>query len=219
MSRGLDFLCVTETWLSLASPSLLLNSHHRIAAILIPRGCRVGKEEEKYLFLKVTLNAGTFAWTSFTSFELCLFELGRSHVVLCAVIYRPPKYSKDFISDFSEFLAEILPKYERVLIIDDFNIHTFCPDELIWRNFLNVIDSFNFLQSVCGPTHELGHTLDWVLSHGLCVSNLDICDTVFSDHMLILFDIPTQCPVKPYVLCLTPPLQLCSPQLLLVSVS
>ena len=79
--------------------------------------------------------------SSFTSFELCLFELGRSRVVLCAVIYRPPKYNKAFINDFSEFLAEIPPKYDRVLIIGDFNIHTCCPDEPISRNFLNVIDS------------------------------------------------------------------------------
>lgn len=137
-----------------------------------------------------------FLQSSVTSFELCLFELGRSHVSLCAVIYRPPKYNKSFISDFSEFLAEILPKYDRVLIIGDFNIHICCPDEPISRNFLNVIDSFNFVQSVSGPTHELGHTLDLVLSHGLCVSNMDICDAAFSDHMPILFDIPSQCPVR-----------------------
>lgn len=134
--------------------------------------------------------------SSFRSFELCLFELGLSHVVLCAVIYQPPKYNNDFISDFSEFLAEFLPKYDRVLIIGDFNIHICCPDELISRNFLNVTDSFNFAQSVSGPTHKLGHMLDLVLSH-----NLDICDAIFSDHMPVLFDIPTQCLVK---LCAPP---------------
>lgn len=57
----------------------------------------------------------------------CLFELGVSHVVLCGVIHQPPKYNKDFISDFSEFLAEFLPKYDRVLIVGDFNSHFCCP--------------------------------------------------------------------------------------------
>lgn len=48
------------------------------------------------------------AISSFSSFELSLFELGSSHNVLCAVVYPPsPKYNKDFINDFSDFLAEI----------------------------------------------------------------------------------------------------------------
>nr|XP_061839065.1 uncharacterized protein LOC133621161 isoform X1 [Nerophis lumbriciformis]XP_061839075.1 uncharacterized protein LOC133621161 isoform X1 [Nerophis lumbriciformis] len=201
-SRGLDFLCVTETWLR-AGESAPLNE-------LLPSECSyfnsprpsgrkggglavVFKNDFKCRQIRLQ--------SSFSSFELCMFELGLSDVVLCAVIYRPPKYHKDFITDFSEFLAEILPKYDRVLIVGDFNIHTCCPDEPLSRSFLNIIDSFNFVQSVCGSTHERGHTLDLVLSYGLCVFNLDICDAVFSDHMPILFDIATQCPVK---LCAPP---------------
>lgn len=65
--------------------------------------------------------------SAFSSFELSLFEMGRSHTVLCAVVYRPPKYNKDFLNDFSDFLAEIMPKYDRVLIVGDFNIHVCLP--------------------------------------------------------------------------------------------
>lgn len=56
----------------------------------------------------------------FASFELYLFELGRSHTVLCAVVYRLPKYNKDLINEFSVFLAEIMPKYVHVVV--DFNV-------------------------------------------------------------------------------------------------
>uniref|UniRef100_A0A3B4X257 Reverse transcriptase domain-containing protein n=1 Tax=Seriola lalandi dorsalis TaxID=1841481 RepID=A0A3B4X257_SERLL len=127
--------------------------------------------------------------SSFTSFELSLFELARPHTVLCAVVYRPPKYNKDFISDFSDFLAEIMPKYDRVLIVGDFNVHVCCPDKPMVKDFLNLIDSFNLVQSVCGPTKEHGHTLDLVLSYGLPVFNLEICDALFSEHMPVLFDV------------------------------
>ncbi|CAJ1061240.1 RNA-directed DNA polymerase from mobile element jockey [Xyrichtys novacula] len=197
MSRGLDFLCVTETWLSTGESSPLIE--------LCPPDCCYFNSPRSSgrkgggiaVIFKSDFKCRQICLKfSFTSFEMCLFELGCSHVVLCAVIYRPPKYNKDFISDFSEFLAEILPKYDRVLIVGDFNIHTCCPEEPVSRSLLNLIDSFNFVQSVSGSTHNLGHTLDLVLSHGLCVSNLVICDAVFSDHMPILFDIPTQCPVK-----------------------
>ena len=48
--------------------------------------------------------------------------VSQSDPVLCAVIYRPPKYNKDFVNDFSDLLAEIMPKYDRVLLVGDFNI-------------------------------------------------------------------------------------------------
>lgn len=63
-----------------------------------------------------------------TSFELSLFEMGQSHTMLCAVVYRPPKYNTDFLTDFSVFLADIMPKYDRVLIVGDCNIHVCCPE-------------------------------------------------------------------------------------------
>ncbi len=45
---------------------------------------------------------------NYSSFELNIFELGRFESVFCAVIYRPPKYNKDFINDFSNCLSGIV---------------------------------------------------------------------------------------------------------------
>lgn len=96
------------------------------------------------------------------------------------------------------FLADIMPKYDRVLIVGDCNIHVCCPENPLARDFLNIIDSFNLVQSVTGPTHERGHTLDLVLSYGLPVFNLEICDAFFSDHMPVLFEATVCCQtVKP----------------------
>lgn len=79
------------------------------------------------------------------------------------MVYRPPKYNKDFINDFSVFLAEIMPKYDSVLIVGDFDVHVCCTDTPMVKDFLHLIDSFNLTQSVSGPTHEHGHILDLVL--------------------------------------------------------
>ena len=114
------------------------------------------------------------------------------------MVYLPPKYNRDFLSDFSVFLADIMPKYDRVLIVGDCNIHVCCPENPLVQDFLNIIDSFNLVQSVLGPTHERGHTLDLVSSHGLPVFNLEICDAFFSDHMPVLFEAAVCCQtVKP----------------------
>ena len=54
------------------------------------------------------------------------------------------------------------------------------------------------MQSVIGPTHEHGHTLDLVLSYGLPVFNLVVCDAFFSDDMPVLFEAAVCChTVKP----------------------
>lgn len=88
---------------------------------------------------------------------------------------------------FLIFLAGIMPNYDSVLIIGDFNIHVCCPDKPLVKDFLSLIDSL--VQSVPGPTHEHGHTLDLVLSYGLPVTDLEICDCALSDHMPVLFNI------------------------------
>lgn len=125
----------------------------------------------------------------FTSFELTSFEVGGTDPVFCAVAYRPPKYNKNFINEFTDFPAEIMQKFDRVLIVGDFNIHVCCLDKSMGKDFLTLIDSFNLVQSVTGPTHRLGHTLDLVLSYGLLLSNMEICDSGLSDHMSVLFDV------------------------------
>lgn len=62
------------------------------------------------------------------------------------------------------------------------------------KDFLNLIDSFNLVQSVRGPTEERGHTLDLVLSCGLQLYDIQICMLNFSDHMLVIIQISVPCP-------------------------
>ncbi len=190
-SRDLDFLCVTETWINAGECSPLVE--------LLPADCSyfnspraLGRGGGTGTVFKGSFNCKQCP-ASFSSFELTAFEVGRSDPVLCAVIYCPPKYNKDFLSDFSNFLAGVMPKYDRVLLVGDFNLHVCCPDKPMVKDFLNIVDSFNLKQCVSGPTHEHGHTLDLVLSHGLTVSSLEIGDCVFSDHAPILFSVDFSC--------------------------
>lgn len=110
---------------------------------------------------------------NYYSVELNIFELSRFQTVFCAVIYRPPKY---LINDFSDILSGIMPNYDRILIIGDFNIHICCSTKPLVKDFLSLIDSFNLIQSVMCSTHEHAHTLDLVLLCGSPVSNLEISD-------------------------------------------
>ncbi len=118
-----------------------------------------------------------------------LFIINKPFIVLTAVIYRPPKYSENFISDFADFLSRFTIHYERILIVGDFNIHICCDDKPLAKDFVNVLESFNLTQSVSEPTHQRGHVLDLVLSYGLSLSINEIRVLPVLDHSVILFDI------------------------------
>lgn len=52
----------------------------------------------------------------------------------------------------------------------------------ITEEFLNLLDSMDFKQHVTEPTHNRGHTLDLVITHGLSTCVSSIIDLAVSDH-------------------------------------
>lgn len=71
-------------------------------------------------------------------------------------------------------------KFERTLILDDFNIH------MDKKDFLSVLVCFDLNQFVDCPTHSKGHTIDLVISNGSFVSQLSTSDLGLSDLLAIL---------------------------------
>ena len=66
---------------------------------------------------------------------------------------------------FSEFLSYFMSKFDRVLILGDFNIHVCCPTQGFITDFLDVLDYFNLTQAVNEPTHSKGHLLTLKVIH------------------------------------------------------
>lgn len=191
-SHDLDILFVTETWINVGESTAFTE--------LLPPDClfinsprTTGRGGGIATVFKNRLYCKLLSPISFSSFELSLFELGRHDPVLCAVIFWLPKYNSNFVKDFSEFLAGIMTNYDRILVVGDFNVHVCCPSKPLAKDFLDLIDAFNFLQYVTRPTQEHGHTLDLALSYGLPIVNIQVCDAVFSDHMPVLFEYTLLC--------------------------
>lgn len=64
-------------------------------------------------------------------------------------------------------MSRLITQFDSFLNIGDFNVHLCCGQDVVSREFVNMIDSFDLIQWVKGPTHKLGHTLDLVLSFNL----------------------------------------------------
>lgn len=82
-------------------------------------------------------------------FELPLCKTELSIPILCALIYRHPKFNKSFISEFYDLLSVLVAKFGHKLIVGDINIHTYCPSKQMATDFMHLIDSFNLTQILC----------------------------------------------------------------------
>lgn len=98
--------------------------------------------------------------------------------------------TKYFINEFTAFVGDCVTKYNYILLLGDFYIHVCCQYKPLTMEFFNLIDSFNMVQWVKDPTHVHGHTLDLILSHGFFITNVQVFDTLLSDHMPVLFTMP-----------------------------
>ncbi len=125
------------------------------------------------------------------NFELQLFVLKLYEPLLVALIYRPPKHNKDFLMDFADFLGDFIPKYEQLLILEDFNVHVCCAADFLVKEFINLLNAFDLTLQANVPTHQHGHTLDLVLTYVFSLCDLEVCENGFSDHKTVLFTFPS----------------------------
>ena len=109
-------------------------------------------------------------------------------------MYRAPAPYSTFLTEFSEFLSDLVLKTDKIIIVGDFNIHVDVENDSLSAAFTSLLDSTGFNQNVDKPTHYLNHTLDLVLTYGVEIDNLEIHphNPLLSDHYLITFDFVLQ---------------------------
>ena len=80
-----------------------------------------------------------------------------------AVLYRPPGPRSQFMEEFIEFIADLVTRADKILIIGDFNIHLIKPSDPLGKDILRLLDISNFIQLVHEPTHSSGNTPDLII--------------------------------------------------------
>lgn len=129
----------------------------------------------------------TVSFGTFSAFEY--LALRQSNNFLIVTVYHPPQYRAGFISEFGDFLSNIVTRYDCILISGDFNIHVDNMADSFAIQFTDLLTSFEFIQHISAPTHSHGHTLDLVISKGLEISINGTLDVGFSDHLCIFFSV------------------------------
>ncbi|CAJ1074281.1 hypothetical protein D5F01_LYC19107 [Xyrichtys novacula] len=112
-----------------------------------------------------------------------------------ALIYRPPKPHPLFLSEIHDFLISLCTSHSNVLVLGDFNINMDSLSCKLAAEFKQVLDCLNLHQSVVGPTHTKGHTLDLVITDSIHISDLHVQNIGISDHYAVTFRTPLPSPL------------------------
>lgn len=82
-------------------------------------------------------------------------KIARAHPLYYILIYCQPGSAASLLSDFVAFLSSII-KLIRIIIVRVLNIHADDSSDSTTEECMNIMDSFNFVQHVSGPTHMAG---------------------------------------------------------------
>ncbi|XP_048113303.1 uncharacterized protein LOC125303548 [Alosa alosa] len=179
IDKKFDLFCLSETW---QQPGDCINLN-----LLTPSGyCylskprSVGRGGGLAVVYRSDLTIKELRPFEGTSFEYIAVKVVSTLPLLLLLIYRLPKPSAHFLSEFNEFLTVLSSLSSAMIMLGDFNIHvdTNCS---YTSEFNSVLDCFSLTQHVDFPTHTHGHTL---CSSGLNDISVSGSISGVSDHKL-----------------------------------
>jgi hypothetical protein len=199
----LDLLCLTESW---HDPDSAVLGRLRGAGFNVidrPRPRTAGADELSVNHGGIVVVAAADVTLSPiavvdqpTTFELaCVRAVLGSFAATVIVVYRPGSMS--FQQKFYDELAAILDRFatyqEPIYIVGDFNIRLDRHDGPHADQFRLLIDCYGLKLNATGPTHQLGGTLDAVVTHGSagCPDRVVVEDVGLSDHHLLRWEVST----------------------------
>ncbi len=188
IEEEIDLVCLTETWHKQCDGVLFNELTPTGYGLLeIPRA--TGRGGGIIVLYNSYININPVVIPHFNSFECLALSVSAPISTVIVTVYRPPKSKGDFLTEFADLLSLVCVKFERILILGDFNIHIDKNDSTMTRDFLSLLDCFDLKQLVDCPTHIKGHTLDLVITNGTFLSQLSSSDFGLSDHLAILFNV------------------------------
>ena len=194
IEKKLDFLAITETWLSRKGDSAKIieltpqNYSFVHSPRLESRGGGVGFVFNSCYTVKVLPQIECITSFDLLRVRVCSVSTRTFYVY---VLYRPPVGSKYAVSDsifyddLDLLLSEATMCVAPVILMGDFNIHYNKLDKSC--KIRSLCDIYAMVQHVHDPTHTHGNTLDLVISsvEDNLISSLTVYDVALSDHYMV----------------------------------
>ena len=165
-SKHIDICCITETWVYEGDTSIYSEIRNRGFKFLNqPRlrkkGGGVGILTKQNIKIQQT---NVYPFNTFEHLLISCSLMSTNHKYIFCTIYRTGLLSSDgrleFLKEFETLLTQLEEKNEPAIILGDFNFHISDDNDKAFKEFMDLMESFGFVQLICDPTHILGQTLD-----------------------------------------------------------
>uniref|UniRef100_A0A3B1IPZ4 Reverse transcriptase domain-containing protein n=1 Tax=Astyanax mexicanus TaxID=7994 RepID=A0A3B1IPZ4_ASTMX len=182
-AQSLDFLALTETWITpenSATPAALSSA---FAFSHSPWPTGRGGGTGLLLSRKWSFTVLSFLHLDISSFEFHAVTISFPVKLHIIVLYRPPGPLGNFIDELDTLLSG-LPVESSLILLGDFNL----PSEKLQSScLLPLLSSFSLSLNLSAPTHRAGNTLDLVFSRPAPALDLTVTPLDFSDHHFLSF--------------------------------
>ena len=190
-----DVAFVTETWMEAEKNDITAMTKQRGYRMLHNR--RKGREKEVGggvgILVKSTLNFKQLKCKPYKSFEhtIVSIKLSSSTKILLVTLYRLQFIPTSvFLEEFPVFLEVLSVMKEDWIMAGDINFHLETEEHNV-SLLKDIFVTFDLTQYVSSPTHNLGHTIDFILARydTPLVRNVETNNVQLSDHFMITFDV------------------------------
>lgn len=142
----------------------------------------------------------TFHRLPSVSFEGVSLKIKCKDIVLQIVcLYRPPSSrqtkcnAQTFITEFSDLLEQYITAPGDLLITGDFNFHYDQPNRTDVSRLRTLLHDNRLQQVIHEPTHQKGHTLDWLVVREDCsLHQAGVMDLALPDHKAVVCQLPVE---------------------------
>ena len=201
--RQIDILCLTESWHDTDSIVLgrLRCSGYNVVDRPRPRAADADDLSVNHGGIVVVSTASVMLSPIVidqpTTFELvCARAVVGSFAAIVVVLYRPG--SEAVQQKFYDELAAVLDRFAAyqmpIYVAGDFNVRLDRPDDPHAIQLRLLVDCYGLVLHDTGPTHQLGGTLDAVITHddqNGRPAGVTVADVGLSDHYLLRWEVNT----------------------------
>jgi exonuclease III len=195
ISRNIDILAMTETWLGCSTDAQVLSElkppGYDVLQVSRPdkRGGGVAVLFKEGLSVKIIPSTKDDVFTQFEYIE-CSVSTSKNQLRLC-IIYRPPPSRQNglktsqFFDEWSTYLDRLTTLPQEIIITGDLNFHLDDVEDASVHRFTGQLDAHGLKQHVTGATHIHGHTLDVVITReisSIIQGNVLIVDPCLFDN-------------------------------------
>lgn len=175
-----SILCLTETWLSPEIADVIL----QIPNYTLIRKDRVGRGGGVCMYVSQCLNFKINSTIRPGVEQLWInLNLNRQKFAV-GVIYKSPSYSNtQFIGELESELSSMLPEYDEIFCLGDFNIDMMRPDSPDYKRMGTMFESLGLTQTIKSPTRS---TLTSATLIDLIITSCD--DSIIKDSEVVPVD-------------------------------